>query len=507
MMKKIILIVSLLVLFIGVQSQTRVIRGDLVVEGNIVSTEYGSLMSSTNLVYLSLTGSDSNEGTEESPWRTFDKVIKEYRDSALSGAFPLTVHLGPGKWQASEIFPKINRINTLGARIILAGEMDTVQVINVTHPGTGIQSYFRWRTDSTIIGDVSNHLLGTSKNGTTQAWIGYPIVSNSASAFISPMISTGVGLNRVILNWVTEIEVQTEDVLRGDRIRFQNIKFVQAEAIVNYDFIFTNDVDLNTCYMSNDYPTYGAVSVWGTRTLTINGCILEHYAKSTTGDCIELTGPDNTIINSYIHGVGGPLNDGLEFRPMSSGEIYHNVFDTHKYSIKNDGNAAISMGSTLARNATTFLHLHDPRYHLVTEAEDTWTAGYDSLICENVTNFMNISDVYDAGIYIALPQMKAGGYTNFAGDTDFRNNTLNLDKNYHISVNGGVKYYKQPQLTGSLTDSAPTDAEIDAITGTTPAVVGAGWTVTILDSDGTGLLYRIESDGTYWDYQLLTRAL
>jgi hypothetical protein len=64
----------------------------------------------------------------------------------------------------------------------------------------------------------------------------------------------------------------------------------------------------------------------------------------------------------------------------------------------------------------------------------------------------------------------------------------------------------QNQLTGSLTDGAPSDAEIDTVTGTTPAAVGAGWQVTIKDNDGTGLLYRIESDGTNWFYMVMTQA-
>lgn len=67
--------------------------------------------------------------------------------------------------------------------------------------------------------------------------------------------------------------------------------------------------------------------------------------------------------------------------------------------------------------------------------------------------------------------------------------------------------FKQTQLTGSLTDGTPTDAEIDAIIGTTPAVVGIGYRRTIKDSDGTGLLYRIESDGTNWFYWVSVTAL
>ena len=52
--------------------------------------------------------------------------------------------------------------------------------------------------------------------------------------------------------------------------------------------------------------------------------------------------------------------------------------------------------------------------------------------------------------------------------------------------------------SASLTDGAPTDSEIDTATGLTPATAGAGYTITILDSDGSGLTYIIKSDGTNW---------
>ena len=53
----------------------------------------------------------------------------------------------------------------------------------------------------------------------------------------------------------------------------------------------------------------------------------------------------------------------------------------------------------------------------------------------------------------------------------------------------------------------PTEAEINTITSLTPVTAGAGWTQTIIDTDGTTLLYRVESDGTDWFYIVTTRAL
>lgn len=63
------------------------------------------------------------------------------------------------------------------------------------------------------------------------------------------------------------------------------------------------------------------------------------------------------------------------------------------------------------------------------------------------------------------------------------------------------------QLSGALTDGAPTDAEITAIVGTTATLVGAGYRVTIRDTTGTGLLYLVESNGTNWFYVTMTKAL
>lgn len=61
----------------------------------------------------------------------------------------------------------------------------------------------------------------------------------------------------------------------------------------------------------------------------------------------------------------------------------------------------------------------------------------------------------------------------------------------------------------SITDGAPTAAEITSIVGENASSVntGAGHQITIKDTDGTGLLYKIESDGTSWYYTVMTKAL
>ena len=70
------------------------------------------------------------------------------------------------------------------------------------------------------------------------------------------------------------------------------------------------------------------------------------------------------------------------------------------------------------------------------------------------------------------------------------------------------EYVDKPAvILHSLTDGAPTDAQIDSATGTTPATAGEGRQYIIEDSDGSGLIYIIISDGTNWQYTAMTKAL
>ena len=73
-----------------------------------------------------------------------------------------------------------------------------------------------------------------------------------------------------------------------------------------------------------------------------------------------------------------------------------------------------------------------------------------------------------------------------------------------VIISGQIKTL---QISAALTDNTPTDAEIDTATGLTPATAGAGYQVTIKDNNGTGLLYKIESDGTDWYYTVMTKAI
>jgi hypothetical protein len=62
-------------------------------------------------------------------------------------------------------------------------------------------------------------------------------------------------------------------------------------------------------------------------------------------------------------------------------------------------------------------------------------------------------------------------------------------------------------ISAALTDDTPTDTEIDTATGETPATAGNGYQKVIKDSNGSGLLYLVISDGTVWHYFKSTIAV
>ena len=60
---------------------------------------------------------------------------------------------------------------------------------------------------------------------------------------------------------------------------------------------------------------------------------------------------------------------------------------------------------------------------------------------------------------------------------------------------------------GNLTDNTPSASELDTAIGLTASTVTAGYKVTVKDTNSTGLLYFVESDGTDWYYIKFTKAV
>lgn len=252
----------------------------------------------------------------------------------------------------------------------------------------------------------------------------------------------------------------------------------------------------------------------------------------SAGEVMEI---DNTLEFSVYNNVftvnfedTPRKGQGMDIR-FSKVSVQSNMFYEMYVPIKIE-KVDLLLGGNWAINATYFIGLEESPLNTIRGSEQSYL--YHDIYTDSVDSFLRKhwlnESTYDvsSGTWINLPAtefVRMGTDTmDFSQGDEWTNFTYDVERNdfirvgpygdslmttYHfgdLEVTGSIK---QGQLTGSLTDGTPTDAEIDAVVGLTPAEVGAGWKATILDSDGTALLYRIESDGTNWQYRISTIAL
>jgi hypothetical protein len=481
------------------------------------NTQVGDVrfLSSAVTLYIDDDGSDqTGDGTIDNPYQTTMKAI-----GSLDGTLPyantgaLRLVYKAGSYNVEDIFPYIERVNEIYALVTLAGATTITDTINVTHPGGAVQSYFRYSTDSTIVGDREGEFLGWSVNPFFGGVAGFPVAGNTADSIIMPAADAqAVGTNRFFftLNTTFEIGGDFDYPTLSTWMGFWNINFnLTANGSSSSWGTSIRNLSFYSCTFTSSDEVYDVAGIDGIGYFW--RCYFDHNSSSSSGDVLEFSGNSwGHVSNCYFHSDNSRTkgSQGLEIRKGAFVSAYQNIFDGFDEAIKADGGGQLALGATLFRNSDRAIHIHNPPRVFITEDGEPWTAGYDSLHCEDVTEFIYLYDTYDAGRDIYLPHLKAGGYDTFNTQTKYVNNTFDFGNMTAMTIGGdGFQYLKQPQITASLTDGAPTDAELDSATGTTPADVGAGWSVTIQDSDGSALLYRVESDGTNWQYIIQTIAL
>lgn len=258
------------------------------------------------------------------------------------------------------------------------------------------------------------------------------------------------------------------------------------------------------------------------------------------------TGSLNTIVgsNSFIKAKVSSQNQTLGFAALQNHYNGNRNTAIGAYTMLNDSSGA---ANTFIGNQSGYSQKSGVNYNVGIGVGSLYynksgsgntAIGTSSLYIGNYTNCVAIG--YNAGYSInttkglnQIGQIKLGYQ---AGSSDTANNTLfiensnsqtpliggkfdedkiginkNISSAWKANLNvGGTIHLTgaiyQDLLTGSLTDGAPTTAEINAITGLTPSISTAGFTIHILDSDGTGLIYDIISDGTSWQYIVRTKS-
>lgn len=244
---------------------------------------------------------------------------------------------------------------------------------------------------------------------------------------------------------------------------------------------------LNCSVISSSYAGYrlnaGNFNINGGQ---ITGCTLALYLESGVNDS-----------HSSITGVLINHNSAINIQDIAKGLVFSGCqFHANIYWLFNSSKSVLFSGCEIGSNDFRF----DGSEVHFSNCLDVGTNTF-----QNDYNGNTSYTLWDGTIIINSGDLKyliTSATEN--GSTAWELQNKSGVAKYKILDNGAVI---QDELTGSLTDGAPTDAEIDAIIGNTPAGVGAGYKVSILDSNGSGLIYLIESDGTNWQYVAMTKAI
>jgi hypothetical protein len=448
------------------------------------------------------TGSDeTGDGTVNNPYKTWKKLVENVAPSTTI----VQLFVGPGSFTWSEMAQDVYRIRA--STVFISGESATTgETVTLTQAS---DNKFRYVYSE----DYDDHELKDQRIA-YNPFISMPILDNENDTLIIPNAERfAISGEQELIQLNTDItfDVPIEDPNKTISFRIFNIQ--PYAAIPAYG----SSVGFLSCdYLWNETQGSGyfAMNLQSFVSNTVAYCNIRATCSSSSGQAIYV-GTRGSISNSIISHLdlnGQGIDVGFNSWYSVTELVFHN---TAGALVVQNATCDVVGSLYVEYNPARGIFNYDEEFgSFMTDAFDTVFVYVDEtsqiLYGTNIEN----SNWYYADLRAAKFVPKAG-YT-LPEDTDFvarvdldeRVNVLLRDSTAMVQVDSlMVDAVTQVQLTGSLTDGTPTDAEIDAVVGLTPAQVGAGWTVTILDSDGSALLYRVESDGTNWQYEPLTIAL
>jgi hypothetical protein len=191
-------------------------------------------------------------------------------------------------------------------------------------------------------------------------------------------------------------------------------------------------------------------------------------------------GRDSTLLEIIqANGGGGTINGSIDNNEIAIGSGINSIYSSSNMR---------KLGDSIL-----YIDLNKHNRHIGMDAYNYDFSRGSSIFAYDLTDF-------NSATFTAKTSVAGSSESEAQMVAD----TVKITGHKFIKLTGRVKYTR---LSGSLTDGIPTAAQINSVTGLTPATATAGYQVTIKDSDGTGLLYKIESDGTDWYYTALTKAL
>lgn len=340
--------------------------------------------------------------------------------------------------------------------------------------------------------------------------------------------SEDLPIDPVHVKWETSHSYTTGQILAiqhpdsgvADSIAFYVINNYISSATVNQDFL---DGNIRKLFGANkqsigyyqqlyyEYTTTDGVWAWrtGFKLGTYHGGKWRNNGCSFYQSTLNLL-MENTIVNEYMD----VWNAGFTYPfPFWDGErSYTATFGIRagRYSLKNIILNQVGEFGEIGGNFGISIFHNDSIPVNIAEIDGLKITGDHQLgiminagkVASNAT-YLKINDYTYSGKNVAYNNNNrfVNESTAIVGTLGkaYMSTYLRFDKNLQMN-------YTQRQLSANLTDNTPTDGEIDSATGLTPVTAGTGWKCVIKDTNGSSLLYLIESDGTNWQYTKLSIA-
>jgi hypothetical protein len=342
--------------------------------------------------------------------------------------------------------------------------------------------------DSILLGNYGTIAGGTnnkvSADNTTIGGGSYNIISGQASTISGGTLNTVPNNYSTISGGITNYAGSIVTVIGGGQSNF--ISDISNNGTYSVIGGGLNDSIATTSLSSHSTIAGGKLNKINGQYVFIGG----GYANQVSNSYSAIAGGStNKILGTYgFIGGGGNNSCGSASSVISGGYLNYidNTTTRGDYSVINGGYTN-SIGTTASSRFSTIAGGREN----VINGEYSFAFGNRIKLTGNGITAFADGTVADFTVATAntFYGRFSGGYNLKGGDAIFEGNTK-------------VKIF-----TATLTDSVPSALELNAATGKTPVTVGAGWTTLIKDSDGSGLIYRVVSDGTSWYYFISTKAL
>ncbi len=445
---------------------------------SITSKTLKSADESSTVIYVSSTGSDSNVGSESSPYLTINKAI-----SSTTVGNDYTINIAQGTYTVSGVSISdrtikfvgeisSNTILNLNQEIGFTIDNSNVTFVNLTitnstHAGQG--SVFRVKSNVNLdIEDciISNNqamvgsVLFTSGDHNNVSITNSVIANNTAVKQGGALSVTGLSSEYLINNTIFSnntvtgenssdegyggaVYVGTSTTLNVDLSNFTDNHAFTGSAIyggalsviniVNSNFTYNTEV--NSTANSDSSTSRGAVTV-SKSSLDVNNCYFA-YNTADRGAALSITSPEPVYIN------GSVFESNVAY--IYGGAIYNNLNDLYITYCQFNDNYATRQGGAIRSDSNHDLDIKNSTFTNNRVSEDfSITSSGGAVYITNPITSLSIEDcIFD------------GNYANRGGAIFTGDNVIVISRTTfteNSAIYGGALYVPSPRIYDSVFD-------------------------------------------------------